>query len=527
MKYKTTAKVSVDCDYILIRHTLCKRSILAFTAPKTYKPLRDMTRLLTIISISFLLTACEQASFKTTEFVENTPTRTVLKVGTLYGSQTYLTSDQGESGFDYEMAAKFAKHLNVPLEMMPYTNRHQLFEALRNNEIDIVAAAITTTQNRREQFLLGPTLYEVNQVLVYKSGSTKPRDLDNLLGDISVIAESFAVDTLFKLKQSHPNLKWQQVYDKDNEELFSLVASGDLPYTIADSNSLLINQRYLPELRAGMVLSEKTEVVWLLQASGSDVLMGSLLSFWHQQKRSGTLEHLNEKYFGHVKRFDYVDTRAFIRAIDNVLPEYQALFVKHAGALDWRKLAAAGYQESHWNPKARSPTGVRGMMMLTQPTATSVGVDNRLDAEQSIRGGAIYLQKMIDRLPESIPDSQRIWFALASYNVGLGHVEDARKITQGMGKDPSAWRDVKQVLPLLQQRQYYKNTRYGYARGSEAVHYVDNIRRYYDTLVWVDNQSKQMELIEQNAKKAIAGKAQPLTDTIDSPKSSVNTAAQD
>ncbi|MCL1044751.1 membrane-bound lytic murein transglycosylase MltF [Shewanella electrodiphila] len=487
-----------------------------------------MTKLLkivAIISITLLLSACHQANMKATEFIEETPQRTVLKVGTLYGSQTYLNSDQGESGFDYEMAAKFADYLDVPLEMIPYHNRQQLFEALRLNQIDIVAAAITTTKNRREQFLLGPTLYEVNQVLIYKSGNLKPRDFNKLQGDVIVISESAAVDTVIKLQQTNPNLSWQQVDDKDNEELFSMVASGEVLYTIADSNSLLINQRYLPELREGIVLDDKTEVVWLLPPLDSDRLMSALLSFWHNQKRNGTLEHLNEKYFGHVKRFDYVDTRAFIRAIDNVLPEYQALFEKHAGNLDWRKLAAAGYQESHWNPKARSPTGVRGMMMLTQPTASSVGVDNRLDAEQSIRGGAIYLQKMIDRLPASIPDSQRIWFALASYNVGLGHVEDARKITQGMGKDPSAWRDVKQVLPLLQQRKYYQHTRYGYARGSEAVHYVDNIRRYYDTLVWVDNQTKQLEL-ELEQTEALAEETGSQTDDIDNPEELIKSAAQ-
>ncbi|MDO6613110.1 membrane-bound lytic murein transglycosylase MltF [Shewanella sp. 1_MG-2023] len=487
-----------------------------------------MTKLLkivAIISITLLLSACHQANMKATEFIEETPQRTVLKVGTLYGSQTYLNSDQGESGFDYEMAAKFADYLDVPLEMIPYHNRQQLFEALRLKQIDIVAAAITTTKNRREQFLLGPTLYEVNQVLIYKSGNLKPRDFNKLQGDVIVISESAAVDTVIKLQQTNPNLSWQQVDDKDNEELFSMVASGEVLYTIADSNSLLINQRYLPELREGIVLDEKTEVVWLLPPLDSDRLMSALLSFWHNQKRNGTLEHLNEKYFGHVKRFDYVDTRAFIRAIDNVLPEYQALFEKHAGNLDWRKLAAAGYQESHWNPKARSPTGVRGMMMLTQPTASSVGVDNRLDAEQSIRGGAIYLQKMIDRLPASIPDSQRIWFALASYNVGLGHVEDARKITQGMGKDPSAWRDVKQVLPLLQQRKYYQHTRYGYARGSEAVHYVDNIRRYYDTLVWVDNQTKQLEL-ELEQTEALAEETGSQTDDIDNPEELIKSAAQ-
>ncbi|MBQ4890021.1 membrane-bound lytic murein transglycosylase MltF [Shewanella sp. MMG014] len=489
-----------------------------------------MSKLLTIvsiISINFLLSGCHRADITITEYVEQIPQRTVLKVGTLYGSQTYLNSDQGESGFDYEMAAKFAEYLNVPLEMVPYHNRQQLFEALRQNDIDIVAAAITTTNNRREQFLLGPTLYEVNQVLIYKSGNLKPRDFNDLQGDISVISESAAVDTLIKLKQSNPNLSWKQIVDGDNEELFSMVASGEVLYTIADSNSLLINQRYLPELRAGIVLDEKTQVVWLLPPVNSDYLLSSLLSFWHIQKRNGTLEHLNEKYFGHVKRFDYVDTRAFIRAIDNVLPEYQALFEKHAGDLDWRKLAATGYQESHWNPHARSPTGVRGMMMLTQPTASSVGVDNRLDAEQSIQGGAIYLQKMIDRLPESIPDSQRIWFALASYNIGLGHVEDARKITQGMGKDPSAWRDVKQVLPLLQQRKYYKNTRYGYARGNEAAHYVDNIRRYYDTLVWVDNQNKEQAMLaESKAKEASEQESTTEEQQDDKPNELLKSSAQ-
>ena len=157
--------------------------------------------------------------------------------------------------------------------------------------------------------------------------------------------------------------------------------------------------------------------------------------------------------------------------------------------------------------------------MLTRPTAEYVGVNDRLDAEQSIRGGAIYLKDMIDRLPESIPDSQRIWFALASYNIGLGHVEDARRLTQSMGMDPSSWRDVKKVLPLLQQSKYYKQTRYGYARGSEAVHYVDSIRRYYDTLVWVDNQSKQMEqLTPADETEAVAEVNSNLTNSTLSPK---------
>ncbi|WP_445947098.1 membrane-bound lytic murein transglycosylase MltF [Shewanella sp.] len=455
-----------------------------------------MIKYLYVILLGFLLSGCQPVQTEPVELSPQAQKRTVLKVGTLYGPQIYANNAQGETGFDYEMANRFADYLGVSLEMVPFTNRKQLFNALKEGGIDIIAAGIASTPGRGVQFKMGPTLYKVNQVLVYREGTPEPKDIGTLSGEITVMSNSSSVNTLTQLQKDYPELLWNQVNDKDNEELFALIAKGELNYTISDSNSLLINQRFLPELRAGMILEEKVEVVWLLPPKNSDKLMSQLLAFWHKEQRAGTLEHLNEKYFGHVKRFDYVDTRAFIRAIDNVLPAYRSLFETYSGELDWRKLAAASYQESHWNPNARSRTGVRGMMMLTQPTANYVGVNDRTDAEQSIRGGAIYLKDMIDRLPESITDSQRIWFALAAYNIGMGHVEDARKLAQSMDMDPNAWRDVKKVLPLLQQKKYYKQTRYGYARGSQAVHYVDSIRRYYDTLVWVDNQTKTMEVID-------------------------------
>jgi membrane-bound lytic murein transglycosylase F len=458
--------------------------------------LNNMIKYLYVILLGLLLTACQPTIEEGADNAPLSPKRTVLRVGTLYGPQIYVNNAQGETGFDYEMAKRFAQHLGVPLEMIPFTDRKLLFKALKDNDIDIIAAGIAKTPNRTEQFKMGPTLYKVDQVLVYREGTPEPSDIGSLSGEITVMSDSSSVNTLTQLQKNYPELLWNQVTDKDNEELFALIAKGELNYTISDSNSLLINQRFLPELRAGMILEEKIEVVWLLPPKNSDKLMSQLLAFWHKEQRAGTLEHLNEKYFGHVKRFDYVDTRAFIRAIDNVLPAYRSLFETYSGELDWRKLAAASYQESHWNPNARSRTGVRGMMMLTRPTASYVGVDDRTDAEQSIRGGAIYLKDMMEQLPESIKDSQRIWFALAAYNIGMGHVEDARRLAVSMDMDPDAWRDVKKVLPLLQQKKYYKQTRYGYARGSQAVHYVDSIRRYYDTLVWVDNQTKKMEVID-------------------------------
>ncbi|MGI2259548.1 membrane-bound lytic murein transglycosylase MltF [Shewanella sp. GXUN23E] len=443
-------------------------------------------RLLAALLFLPLLSGCEP------EPVEPPPPteRSVLRVGTLYGPQIYVSTGQGLSGFDYELAEKFARYLDKPLKMMPYASIGELYQALERDDIDIIAAGLTDTPARRQQFRLGPPLYEVDQVLVYKEGNKPQDDLNQLGNGLTVLADSAFVDTLTQLKQQYPNLNWQQVVDKDGEELLEMVANGDIPYTVADSSSLQINRRFLPELRVAQVLEDNQSVVWLLSPFHSDKLMSQLLAFWDTERRNGTLEELNEKYFGHVQRFDYVDTRAFIRAVDSKLPKYRPWFEEHAGDLDWRKLAATAYQESHWNPHARSPTGVRGMMMLTLPTAKQMGISNRLDPEQSIRGGAKYLSNILSRLPDSIPEDQRMWFALASYNIGMGHVEDARKLAQSMGLNPSSWGDVKQVLPLLQKRKHYSKTRYGYARGSEAAHYVDNIRRYYDTLVWLDNQAQ-------------------------------------
>ncbi|QDF68474.1 membrane-bound lytic murein transglycosylase MltF [Shewanella sp. SNU WT4] len=420
-----------------------------------------------------------------------------LKVGTVYGRQIYMNNGQEITGFDYEMATMFADYLQIPLDMQPYSNLEALYSALNNKEIDIIAASMTDTQLRRLNYRISPPLYQVDQVLVYRQGEKNIDSIANINGKLTVLSDSAYVETLLEMQKENPKLSWQTTNEQDIDELLQMIADKTIDYTIADSSALQINRRFLPELRAGPTLQTGQNIVWLLRPKGSDALMAKLLGFWDQEQSNGTLARLQERYFGHVERFDYVDTRAFIRAVENRLPVYRPLFEKYADALDWRKLAATAYQESHWDPRARSPTGVRGMMMLTLPTAKQMGIENRLDAEQSIQGGAKYLLDILNRLPSTIPEDQRMWFALASYNIGMGHVEDARKLTESMGKNPNAWTDVKQVLPLLQKRQYYSKTRYGYARGNEAAHYVDNIRRYYDTLIWLDNQQNQK--LEQQA----------------------------
>mgnify|MGYP002624872028 FL=1 len=179
-----------------------------------------------------------------------------------------------------------------------------------------------------------------------------------------------------------------------------------------------------------------------------------------------------------------MDTRRFIRRINTVLPKYKDQFKAAARKydLDWMLLAAQAYQESHWRTNARSPTGVRGIMMLTMNTARELNVKSRLDPVQSIHGGARYFKQLHDRIPEEVQEPDRTWFALAAYNVGMGHIYDARALAQRLGNDPNTWVGLSEVLPLLSQKKYYRTLKHGYARGREPVIYVQRIRDYHDIL---------------------------------------------
>lgn len=418
--------------------------------------------------------------------------RGYVTVGTLYGNTSYYLDAEGAAGFEYELAQKYANFLGVELKMLPSYNLNELFEQLNNGEVDLLAAGLSVTDERLQEYRFAPSYDDASQKLVFKQGNIRPRELNDLTGKLAIVAESSHVENLARLKLSNPKLAWSETSELDSDELLLSVLSGEIDYTVVDSNTLAINRRYYPEISIGFTIRKAEPLAWMVSKQSDDAILGSLVEFFGQVHHNGVLLALDDKYYGHIEEFNYVDTRMFIKAIENKLPKYQPLFEKYGQEMDWRLLAAISYQESHWNPHARSFTGVRGMMMLTLPTAKQMGIKSRLDAEQSIRGGAKYFKQLIDRMPARIPNPDRLWFALASYNIGLGHLHDARTITQQQGGDPDRWVEVKERLPLLKQKKYYKKTRYGYARGDEPVHYVENIRRYYDTLTWMDNQTKKL-----------------------------------
>ena len=312
-----------------------------------------------------------------------------------------------------------------------------------------------------------------------------------------VPAGSTGEDLMKELAKQYPNLKWSTNRDADVEELLKQVADGKVDYTVVQDTILARTQRYYPELTEGLTLASKQTVAWAMTKLPDDSLYASIIDFFGQRFMDGAIAKLDEKYFGHVQNFDFVDTRTFLQRAKSLLPKYQALFQTHAKDIDWRLLAAISYQESHWDPQARSYTGVRGMMMLTGPTAKAMGVNDRTHPEESIKGGARYLQEMMAKVPDSVPADEKVWFALTAYNIGYGHMMDARRLTKELGKNPDAWSDVKEVLPLLQQSRWHRKVRYGYARGGEARNYVNNVRQYYQSLLWLDNEQQKAHRREE------------------------------
>ena len=412
-----------------------------------------------------------------------------IKVGTLYGAATYYNGVDGPQGFEYELLAGFSDYLQVKLDLYPFYSYDAMLEQLAQGNLDIVATGDAVTDSLLTRFSYGPSYLTVAQHIVYKAGSTRPRNLTSLSAPIVAVSGSSQAQLLAQVTDIDSS-KIITTEDSDAEELLQQVAEGKIEYTMADSNRLALQRRRYPNLAVGLTLKEAMPMAWAINAHQDDSLKAAIIEYFGTVHQSGWFTVLEEKYFGHIRQFDYVDSRAFNKSAETVLKQYKAIFQQYAGDIDWRLLAAMSYQESHWDPKAISHTGVRGLMMLTMDTANDWNVNDRTDPEQSIRGGARYFTSLLSRIPARIREPDRTWMAMAAYNIGLGHLEDARVLTERQGGNPDLWVDVKQRLPQLSQKKYYRTTRYGYARGDEALQYVNNIRRYYDSLVWLDNQGK-------------------------------------
>ncbi|NER59925.1 membrane-bound lytic murein transglycosylase MltF [Pseudomonas sp. MAFF212428] len=413
----------------------------------------------------------------------------VLRVVTRNSPATYFQDRNGETGFEYELVKRFADDLGVTLQIETADNLDDLFNQLGQPNGPVLAAAgLVSSEQRKQQVRFSHPYLEVTPQIIYRNGKSRPTDAADLVGKrILVLKGSSHAEQLAELKKQYPALQYEESDQVEVVDLLRMVDEGQIDLTLVDSNEVAMNQVYFPNVRVAFDLGDGRDQRWAVAAGDDNSLLNEINEFIDKVHKNGTLQRLKDRYYGHVDVLGYVGAYTFAQHLQQRLPRYEKHFKVSAKKeqVDWRLLAAIGYQESMWQAEVTSKTGVRGLMMLTQRTAQAMGVSNRLDPRQSIEGGAKYFMYVKQELDDEIKEPDRTWFALAAYNVGGGHLDDARKLAKREGLNPNKWLDVKKMLPRLSQKQWYSKTRYGYARGGEPVHFVANIRRYYDILTWV------------------------------------------
>ncbi|WP_298453732.1 membrane-bound lytic murein transglycosylase MltF [uncultured Marinobacter sp.] len=445
-----------------------------------YNAATAYTSLLACTLALLALAGCSQPS--TLQEIRN---EGVLHVITRVAPSIYYEGREGPTGYDYELAKLFADGLGVELRLRIAEDNTEVLSVLSRDFAHIGLAGLSAQPLFENQYKTLPTGIMAQSVVVYNRDVERPKTLADLTGQmLHLVPDSNHEYQLQAHTDAASGVSWQVHPGLDAAGILARVETGELSYAVVSSNELELNHVFFPQVKQAFALGDASELAWLLPASQDDSLVGAATAFIEKMQINGTIAQLSERFYGHLDHLNYVGARTFMHHVENRLPTYESLFRDNAAIfnMDWRLLAAIGYQESHWRPNAVSPTGVRGLMMLTRNTANYIGINNRLDAEESIQGGAKYFRMVHRRIPERIAEPDRTWFALASYNVGYGHLEDARRLTESAGKNPDRWMDVKEFLPLLAQKEWYKQTRYGYARGHEPVLYVQNIRRYYDVL---------------------------------------------
>ena len=445
--------------------------------------------LLLVLITSF--TGCKEIAhfpWKGDSVLEQVRQSGTLKVLTRYNPTTYYEGPEGFTGLEYDLVQLFAKRLGVKVEYIIPDTFDDILTRISNNKAHIAAAGLTITGKRRESMRFSYPYRRITEQLIYRSGTKRPRKISELTdGILEVVKGSSHLGTLMELKKKVPDLEWNVNPELDTDALLFLVNEGLIDYTIANSNQVLLIRRFYPKLYVAFDISSRRSLAWALPKSNDTSLYDETIKFFMSIKQDRTLAQLIERHYGPAGSLNYVGNCTFRRHVIRRLPEFKQHF-QHAAEIydiDWRLLAAMGYQESHWHKQAVSPTGVRGIMMLTENTARHLGIKDRNNPVQSIIGGARYFMQRKQRIPKHIPQPDHTWMALAAYNVGHGHLEDARILTKMRGENPDKWIDVKKSLPLLADKKWYSKTKHGYARGREPVVYVENIRNYYDLLIWL------------------------------------------
>jgi membrane-bound lytic murein transglycosylase F len=397
----------------------------------------------------------------------------------------YVDSQGRYAGLEYDLVEMFARETGMRVRYLDRQPLYQIAPALEHGQAHLAAAGMAITSETLDRFQFAPAYQMVQPVIAYNTDNPEPRGIADIVGKrIEVVKGSPVIEDLRDLRRRFPRLRWREVTESDSEGLLSRLSDGKSDYVVTESHVLDVVRKFYPNLARAFPLGDPKPLAWMFAHNADPELVHQAQEFFLRITYDGTLRQMIDRYYGHVHRLGPPDVAHFLERRLDVLPRYEEMFkeAQEVSGLDWRLVAALGFQESHWDPLATSPTGVRGLMMLTSETADRLGVKDRLDAKQNILAGARYLVELKETLPDRIPEPDRTWLALAAYNIGYGHLEDARVLAQRQGLNPDRWVDVKRVLPLLSRYEYYSTLKYGFCRGGEALILTENIRSYYDIL---------------------------------------------
>ena len=406
-----------------------------------------------------------------------------LVVLTRNGLTTYKKIDRKNAGgFDHDLVEMFAQSLGLKCRFIVAANDAEILRKLKNGEAHLAAAWLVPDDD--PEIRSSTPYFKSQNVLVTHEASLPLDDIKQLDGKtVEAVEGSRQEAALQAIQEKVPGLT---VATSHNDEIDILqgVANQRVEAALVNNAEFSIGINFFPELQDALRVGPERPIVWRFAPGVDPELIAKADEFLQRIQNDGDLAALKDRYFGHVNRLNQEDRSKFIERMQTELPKFRAWF--HAAqirtGIDWRLLAALSYQESHWDPLATSPTGVRGLMMLTEDTADRLKVKNRLDPAESVRGGSEYLDSLRDALPASVKEPDRLWLALAAYNLGMGHLNGARFIAKMLNADPDSWYEMKKILPLLSDPRFYNRMKSGRGRGGEAVILTENIRIFYDIL---------------------------------------------
>ena len=456
------------------------------------KPLLNKVIVLLFISCNLLFVYINSSGFREMDKILNAGKITVI---THNNSHCYYLYRDQAMGFEYELAKLFADYLGVDLKVNISEKWDSMIPALKDGAGSFVAANMTVTPKRQKEAAFSDSYMSTQQYVIVRRNNTGIKKAGDLAGKtIHVRRGTSYQERLEALRRDGIDIKIKLHDNIPTDELIQQVAEGIIEVTIADRNIALLNRRYYPQIELALAISNEKDLGWAVKP-GETRLLNKINLFFNKIKANGKLTEIYNKYYADIDNFDYVDLRKYHIRLKTRLPEYSRFIKDAAGRyeFDWRLIAAQMYQESHFNPAAISYAKAHGLMQLSQSTAESLGVEDILAPEQNINAGVRHLRNLYDYFNKA-DGLDRLFIALAAYNVGQGHMLDARNLARKMNRDPDKWSSLEETLPLLRYRKYYKNAKYGYCRGKEPIKYVKQIMIYYDIL-------KQMSLVFNTSPK--------------------------